>query len=87
MALRELFQAVWNAGATDIGASALFLKPAARARFMPWLEKEFPKLVPLYQRLYGQRDYLSTRQTEELKSDYRRLKLEYGFPVARVGRA
>ncbi len=85
--LRELFQAALNVGVTDVAASPLFLRPAARARFWPWLKEQFPKLVPLYERLYGDRDYVSTRQAEDLKMNYRRLKLEYGFPVARPGRS
>jgi DNA repair photolyase len=85
--LRELFQAALNGGASDVAAAPLFLRAAARARFWPWLKEQFPKLVPLYERLYGRRDYLSTSQSEALKADYRRLKLEYGFPLARAARS
>ena len=36
--LRPLMEAVRSAGAFDISASALFLRGAAKARFMPWLQ-------------------------------------------------
>jgi DNA repair photolyase len=85
-ALRPLFEAARAAGARDLAGAPLFLRPAARARFWPWLREEFPRLVPLYERLYGRRDYLREDTARELLATYRRLKLEYGFPTAGVGR-
>jgi len=84
--LRRLFEGAYNAGASDVHASPLVLRPAARARFLPWLAEEFPKLVPLYERLYGRSDYLPAREQDGLLADFRRLKLEYGFPAAKAGR-
>jgi DNA repair photolyase len=84
--LRPLFEAVREAGAFDIMASALFLRDAAKARFLPWLAEEFPRLVPRYQALYGRRDYLREADTQALLATFRRLKLEYGFPRATPGR-
>jgi DNA repair photolyase len=85
-ALRPLFEAARDAGACDVAGSPLFLRPAARARFWPWLREEFPRLVPLYERLYGRRDYLRDEEARELLTTYRRLKLEYGFPRSTPGR-
>lgn len=84
--LRPLLAAAGDAGAYDVGAQALFLKPAARARFMPWLAAEFPKLVPRYKRLYGRRDYLGDGEADALLREFRRLRLEHGFPRGRAGR-
>ncbi len=84
--LAPLVGAAREAGATDVVGGALYLRPAARARFMPWLEEEFPNLVPLYRRLYGRGDYLSAAEQESLKLPLRRLRLENGFPQARPGR-
>lgn len=84
--LRPLLAAVRDAGAYDISASALFLRDAARARFLPWLAEEFPHLVARYRALYGRRDYLSEAETQTLLATFRRLKLEYGFPRATAGR-
>ena len=78
--LRAVFAAADAAGAFDVIASPLFLRPAARARFWPWLEEEFPKLVPLYRRLYGKRDYLTEEQKNQALKTFRWLKLECGFP-------
>lgn len=84
---RPLFEAARAAGARDVAASALFLRPAARARFWPWLKEEFPRLLPRYERLYGRGDYLGEADKRTLLADYRRLKLEFGFPRATAGRA
>ncbi len=51
-ALQPLLAAGRDAGAYDVIAEPLFLRPAARARFFPWLREEFPALGTLYERLY-----------------------------------
>lgn len=84
--LRPLFDAIRDSGAHDVGASVLFLRPAARARFMPWLGEEFPKLVTRYERLFGRRDYVSEKDRESLLRPFRRLRLSYGYPKRVVGR-
>lgn len=84
--LRPLLEAVREAGAHDVAASALFLRPAARARFWPWLKEEFPELAPRYRRLYGSRDYLTDSARNELMVNFRRLRLEFGFPRPAAGR-
>ncbi len=84
--LRPLFEAARNAGAFDVMTSALFLPPASKARFLPWLQEEFPRLVTRYRRLFGRRDYLSDADNQALLGTFRRLKLEYGFPRPVPGR-
>lgn len=84
--LRALFAAAGAAGAADVSVNPLFLKPAARARFWPWLEEEFPHLMPMYRRLYGRRDYLTDDQKDEALKTFRWLRLETGFPRAKAGR-
>ena len=84
--LAPLFAAARDAGAFDVVASPLFLRSAARDRFIPWLRSEFPALEPLYKRLYGRRDYLTVSQREELLATFRHLRLVYGFPRRQAGR-
>jgi DNA repair photolyase len=85
--LRPLFMAARRAGAFDVVANPLFLRPAARARFMPWLNEEFAHLSAAYQRLYGRRDYLTKGAKDELLKTFRRLRLEHGFPRGGPGRS
>jgi DNA repair photolyase len=84
--LRPLAAAAWAAGAFDVAAVPLTLGPATRSRFMPWLSEEFPRLAPLYRRLYGRRAHLRQADRNRLLAPFRRLRLEHGFPRARPGR-
>lgn len=84
--LRPLLEACRDAGATDVGASPLFLRPAARERFLPWLAEEFPRLRARYEKLYGHRDYLRDGEREALMRTFRRIKLSLGFPRRFAGR-
>lgn len=85
--LWPLLERARDYGALDVIASPLFLKRDAKARFMPWLQKEFPDLVPLYRRLFGNRNYLEPLYSERLLERFRRLRLRAGFPHTRPGRA
>ena len=82
-ALRPLFVAALEAGARDVLPNALFLRPATRACFLPWLRDEFPALVPLYDRLYGSRDYLAAGAQREVLAEFTRLRGEYGCGTSR----
>ncbi len=84
--LRPIFEAAVEYEAQDVVGGPLFLRPAAAQRFWPWLEAEYPKLVPRYQALYGDRDYLSGSQQERLMAPFEALRLAYGFPRRVAGR-
>ena len=83
--LSPLFAAARDAGASDVVASALFLRSSARDRFLPWLRSEFPALEPVYRKLYGRRDYLPTAHRDELLATFRHLRLVHGFPRRQPG--
>ncbi len=85
--LVPLFDAALAAGARDLHHQALFLRPASRRVFFPWLERSHPNLVGLYRRLYARGDYLDGRAREQLLATFRRLRLERGLPRARPVRA
>ena len=85
--LAPLLQAAHQAGAFDAAGGPLELRGAARARFWPWLRREFPDLVPHYRRLYARRGHLRKRQREEVMAEFRLLRLRLGFPLDRPGRA
>jgi DNA repair photolyase len=85
--LEPLFEAALGAGAFDVRQQALFLRPASRDVFFPWLEREFPPLVSLYRRLYSRSDYLEDRAKDQLVATFRRLRLERGLPRQRATKA
>ncbi len=84
--LRPIFEAAVEHEAQDVVGAPLFLRAAARKRFWPWLEQEFPKLVHRYQALYGSHDYLGGSQKERLMAPFEALRLAYGFPRRIAGR-
>ncbi len=85
--LEPLFEAAAAAGAVDVHQQALSLKPASRAKFFPWLKVEFPHLLGMYQRLYARSDYLEGSAKEQLLTNFRRLRVQFGFPRAQAARA
>jgi DNA repair photolyase len=50
--LRDVVAAAVDAGATHVSPILLHLRPGVREEFLPWLEREFPDLVPRYEQLY-----------------------------------
>ena len=70
--LERLVSEVSAAGATSISGIALHLRPGAREWFFAWLRRQYPDLVPAYERLYTRGAYLPKAYSEDLQ---RRLRM------------
>ena len=79
--LARLLEAAKEAGARYVVGSALRLGPAARHRFLPFLEHEFPELAERYRRHYAGKDHVSQSYQEALSRRLRLLQQAYDFPV------
>jgi DNA repair photolyase len=79
--LARLIEAAKEAGARYVVGSALRLGPAARHRFLPLLEQEFPELAERYRRHYAGKDHVSQSYQDALTRRLRLLQQAYGFPV------
>jgi DNA repair photolyase len=79
--LARLLEAAKEAGARYVVGSALRLGPAARHRFLPFLEQEFPELAERYRRHYAGKDHVSQSYQDALSRRLRLLQQAYGFPV------
>ncbi len=79
--LARLMEAAKEAGARYVVGSALRLGPAARHRFLPVLEREFPQLAERYRRHYAGTDHVKRSYQEALTRRLRLLQQAYGFPV------
>jgi len=77
--LEAVVKAAAEAGATHIFANPLFLKPCSRAIFLPFIEQHFPDLVPMYQQLYGERDFGSQGYRKHLAALMSKFKKKYGI--------
>jgi DNA repair photolyase len=69
------------AGARYVVGAALRLGPAARARFLPHLAREFPELVERYTNRFGHSESPGQDYVDALARRIRALQQEYGFPV------
>ena len=77
--LAAVMEAARTAGARDVVGSPLRLGPAAKARFLPLLRREFPDLAPRYERHYGGRANASRAYSRALARRIRLLREAYGF--------
>jgi DNA repair photolyase len=77
--LARLMEAAKEAGARYVIGSALRLGPAARHRFLPVLEREFPELYERYRRHYATSDMSSRNYQDALTRRLNALRQAFGF--------
>jgi DNA repair photolyase len=70
--LRDVVKACADAGAVTISPILLHLRPGVRDQYMPWIEKQRPDLLPLYEELYP-RSYAPKAAQQKVT------KLVYGY--------
>jgi len=77
--LENLVRATAEAGGKYIFANSLFLKPCSAAIFLPFLAKEFPRLVEAYRQRYKDRAFISSPYRKRLSQLMARLRQKYGI--------
>jgi DNA repair photolyase len=77
--LADVVREARDAGATRIWANLLYLRPGTREHFLTALERDWPELLPEYERLYGGRAYLPKREAEPVRETVRKLATRYGI--------
>ena len=78
--LEPLIKAVAEAGATYLNACALRLRSAARQRYLPFVEKEFPHLAPRYRATYRNSHHAGERYRQGLQEYFMKVCARYGVP-------
>ncbi len=78
-ALDRLARAARDAGALSFGGGPLFLMPAARKIFFPFLDREFPQLAARYREMYGRGAYLGKEYKDALRARVVRIRERYGL--------
>jgi DNA repair photolyase len=76
--LADVVRAARQAGATGVWAKLLYLKPGTREHFLAALERDWPELLPEYERLYGKRAYLPAEKTKPVTEQVRELARAHG---------
>jgi DNA repair photolyase len=67
--LADVVRAAREAGATGVWANLLYLKPGTREHFLEHLSRDWPELLPEYERLYARRAYLGNDQTRPVRAE------------------
>ena len=76
--LAEVVREARAAGATGIWANLLYLRTGTREHFLAALERDWPELLPAYERLYRRGAYLPRAETEPLRKRVRALARSHG---------
>jgi DNA repair photolyase len=71
--LADVVRAARDHGATHIWANVLYLRPGTREHFLENLARDWPELLPMYERLYAGRAYLPDKQVKPLRETVRDL--------------
>jgi DNA repair photolyase len=77
--LADVVRAARAAGATGIWSNLLYLKPGTREHFLEALERDWPELLPEYERLYARRAYLPAEETNPVRDQVRTLARSHGI--------
>jgi DNA repair photolyase len=78
--LNAVVRAAKQAGASYVFANTLFLKPCSAAVFFPFLEENFPELVPAYRERYRDNAYVSREYKRKILDLVNRLCRKHGLP-------
>jgi DNA repair photolyase len=76
--LAEVVREARAAGATGIWANLLYLRPGTREHFLAALDRDWPELLPEYERLYRRGAYLPRRETDPMRDRVRALARSHG---------
>jgi DNA repair photolyase len=76
--IEPLVKAVAEAGATYINACALRLRAAARQRYLPFIEKEFPHLAARYRATYANSHHAGERYRDGLHRYFKKVCARHG---------
>ena len=76
--IERVVAAAREAGAGGIWANLLYLRPGTREHFLACLQRDWPELLPDYERLYARGAYLPHAVSQPVKEEVRRLAKLHG---------
>jgi len=77
--IRNVLMAAMEAGAHAAHWRSLFLKPAAAARFIPFVRERFPQLARQFDEFYARNVYAPADYDRKLGETFERIKRELGY--------
>ena len=85
--MADVVRAARDAGATAVWTNVLYLRPGTREHFLENLARDWPELLPSYERLYDGRAYVAKDVLEPVKRQVRELAKQHGIADRRPRRA
>jgi DNA repair photolyase len=82
--MADVVRAARDAGAISIWTNVLYLRPGTREHFLDNLARDWPALLPMYQRLYSGRAYVTKDVVEPVRARVRELAREAGVADRRT---
>ena len=79
--LERTIKAVADHGAAFMGSVVLHLKEGTRDHFFSYLSREFPELLPRYERLYSSGPYVPKTYASEVRAVVKLIQARYGLSV------
>jgi DNA repair photolyase len=77
--MADVIRAARDAGATSVWANVLYLRPGTREHFLENLARDWPDLLPMYERLYAGRAYVTKETLEPVRRQVRELARRHGL--------
>jgi DNA repair photolyase len=77
--LADVVRAARDAGATSIWTNVVNLRPGTREHFLASLARDWPELLPRYERLYAGRAYPSKDMVEPVRREVAELRDRFGI--------
>ena len=74
--MEDVVRAARAAGATGVWANILYLKPGTKEHYLRALERDWPELLPEYERLYGRKAYIDST---DVRAEVRALTRKHGI--------
>ena len=84
--LADVMRAARDAGATSVWANVLYLRPGTREHFLDNLARDWPELVPMYERLYARGAYVSKEVGDPIRRRIDGLRHRIGIEDRRTVR-
>ena len=76
--LERTEKAIADHGARFVGCNVMYLQDGTRSHFMTFIEREFPSMLPRFERLYVKK-YPPDAYRQEVKAMVRTLQERYGL--------
>jgi len=84
--LEALVEAAAEVGVRRVSWRILFLRSPTRETYLEWLGREFPRLLPAYQRAYAGRSHLEGRYAERVGAIVEGARARHGLAAETFGR-